>query len=105
MHSWYKLPVTEEMLRENPGLKKSFVIAGKNICILQVKEKLHAIAATCPHAGGNMCEGFVDALDNIVCPVHHYRFSLATGYNRSGEGFQLKIYRVEKKEDGWYVSI
>jgi 3-phenylpropionate/trans-cinnamate dioxygenase ferredoxin subunit len=60
---------------------------GKKLCLAVKDERLFACAAKCPHAGGRMADGFMDALGNIVCPLHRYRFSLEKGYNSSGEGF------------------
>lgn len=80
-------------------------INDRNYCIANHKGKLHACNATCPHAGGKLSDGYIDALGNIVCPVHHYRFSLEHGRNTSGEGYQLKIFKVEEREDGVYIDI
>ena len=67
-------------------------INDKEICLVQSKGEIHACAAKCPHAGGTLSEGHVDALGNIVCPVHHYRFDPSTGRNITGEGYFLKRY-------------
>ena len=69
------------------------------------KEELYACAAKCPHAGGTLAEGYTDVLGNIVCPVHRYKFSLQNGRNSSGEGYYLKTWPVEKREDGIYIGI
>ncbi len=81
------------------------IIAGKKICITKWRDKWYGCATRCPHAGGALIGGYIDALGNIVCPVHHYRFSLASGRNTSGEGYFLKTYKVENREDGWYIGI
>ena len=97
--SWYKL---EEPVTGNPA---EIIIAGKKICVSKFKDQWHACSSRCPHAGGSMAEGYIDALGNIVCPVHHYRFSTQNGRNTSGEGYFLKVYKVEKREDGWYIGL
>ncbi len=99
MLNWYKL---EEPAGNSPVEIK---IGSKKVCITMHLDKLQACAARCPHAGGAMAGGYVDALGNIVCPVHHYRFSLQNGRNTSGEGYFLKIYKVEEREDGWYIGL
>ena len=68
-------------------------------------KNVHACSALCPHAGGKLANGYIDVFGNIVCPVHHYRFSLTRGINTSGEGYHLKTYKVEEREDGWYIGI
>lgn len=67
------------------------------------KQNLHAFAYKCPHAGGIMSEGFIDAMGNAVCPVHLYRFNLKTGRNSTGEDF-LKTYLIEIRDSAVYVG-
>ena len=84
-----------------------------NMCIIEVnhtkitlaknKNLLYAFSHKCPHAGGIMAEGYIDALGNAVCPVHKYSFSLQTGRNKSGEDY-LKTFVVESRADGIYIG-
>ena len=80
-------------------------VASKMICIARVKDELLACSAQCPHASGTLSDGYLDALGNIVCPVHRYKFSLHNGRNVSGEGYHLKTFPVEIREDGVYVGM
>jgi 3-phenylpropionate/trans-cinnamate dioxygenase ferredoxin subunit len=52
-----------------------------------------------------MADGYIDALGNIVCPVHRYKFNLQNGRNTSGEGYYLKRWAAEEREDGVYVNL
>lgn len=78
---------------------------GKKICIGRYNGQLYAFAYKCPHASGIMADGYIDALGNIVCPVHRYKFSLQNGRNTSGEGYYLKHWQVELREDGIYIAV
>lgn len=78
---------------------------GKKICIARHKEKVFAFAYKCPHAGGILSEGYIDALGNVVCPLHRYKYQMETGRNVSGEGYFLKTWPVEMREDGIYVGM
>ena len=80
-------------------------VKGKTICMARRGEDVFACAHKCPHAGGHMADGFVDALGNIVCPLHRYKFSLQNGRNVSGEGYYLKTYPVELRDDGIYIGL
>ena len=44
-------------------------------------------------------------IGNIVCPLHRYKFSLTNGRNTSGEGFYMKTFPVEMREEGLYVGL
>lgn len=80
-------------------------VAGKKVCVLKSRNELRACAAKCPHASGKLAEGFIDALGNIVCPIHRYKFDPANGRNVSGEGYYLKTYLLEVRGDGIYIGI
>lgn len=79
--------------------------SGKKICIGRYTDRLFAFAYKCPHAGGVLAQGWIDPLGNVVCPLHRYKFSLENGRNVSGEGYYLKRWPVEWREDGLYVGM
>jgi 3-phenylpropionate/trans-cinnamate dioxygenase ferredoxin subunit len=78
---------------------------GKPVCIGKYNEELFAFAYKCPHAGGLLADGYIDALGNVVCPLHRYKYSLTNGRNVSGEGYYLKHWPVEVRDDGVYVAM
>lgn len=80
-------------------------VIGKKICIGKYQESLFAFAFKCPHAGGILADGYIDALGNVVCPLHRYKYSMQNGRNTSGEGYYLKHWEVAVREDGVYVSM
>jgi 3-phenylpropionate/trans-cinnamate dioxygenase ferredoxin subunit len=77
---------------------------GKRICIAKYKEAFFAFAYKCPHASGILADGYIDALGNIVCPVHRYKYDIKNGRNVTGEGYYLKQWKVEVNEDGVFVE-
>lgn len=80
-------------------------LKGKKICIGKYNEMAFAFAYKCPHAGGILADGHIDALGNIVCPLHRYKFNMQNGRNVSGEGYFLKHWPVELRKDGVFVGI
>ena len=78
---------------------------GRRICVAKFKDEVFAFAWKCPHAGGMLAEGYIDALGNIVCPVHRYKYDMKNGRNVSGEGYYLKHWPVEIREEGVYVGM
>lgn len=80
-------------------------VAGKFITIARNNNQIFACTHKCPHAGGILAEGYIDAVGNIVCPLHRYKYSLKNGRNVSGEGYYLKTYALETREDGVFVNI
>lgn len=78
---------------------------GKKLCIARYNDTYYSFAYKCPHASGIMADGFIDALGHVVCPLHRYRFNMQNGRNVSGEGYFLKTYPVELREDGLFVGL
>ncbi|MCY7420613.1 MAG: nitrite reductase (NAD(P)H) small subunit [Chitinophagaceae bacterium] len=79
-------------------------VNGKTINLARTNNKVFACAHKCPHASGILADGFIDATNNIVCPLHRYKFNLTNGRNVSGEGYYLKVYAVEEREAGIFVG-
>jgi nitrite reductase/ring-hydroxylating ferredoxin subunit len=68
------------------------------------KENIYAFQSLCPHAGAKMVMGYIDMQGNAVCPLHRFKFSLKNGYNVTGEGYNMKTYPIELREDGIFVG-
>lgn len=79
-------------------------VEGKTITIARKEEALFAFAYKCPHAGGIMANGYMDAAGNVVCPLHRYRFNMANGRNSSGEGYYLKTYGIRVIDGAIYIG-
>lgn len=77
---------------------------GKKLCLLRKAGHVFAFAATCPHSGAKLCEGWLDMQERIVCPLHKYRFDPANGRNTSGEGYKLKTFPVDLRDDQVFVQ-
>lgn len=80
-------------------------VKGKKICIGKFNKQTFAFTYKCPHAGGILADGHIDAMGNIVCPLHRYKYDPRNGRNTSGEGYFLKHWPVENREDGVYVGM
>jgi nitrite reductase/ring-hydroxylating ferredoxin subunit len=103
--TWHKIAESINELVFAPNDIAVAELEGKKICIGQFNNKLFAFAYHCPHAGGIMAHGYIDAIGNIVCPLHRYKFDMKNGRNVSGEGYYLKRWPVEVREDGVFAGI
>ena len=103
-YKWYKIANTQtELMLSNEGLV-DVEVNGQRVAIALYKNNLFGFSSKCPHAGGKLSNGYLDAVGNIVCPLHRYKFSLKTGRNMSGEGYFLKTYPVEVRLDGIFIG-
>ena len=103
--TWFKIAdhITELYFADNNIAVVE--VNNKKICVGRHGEQVFAFAYKCPHAGGILADGYIDALGNVVCPLHRYKFNLANGRNVSGEGYYLTHWPVENREDGVYVEM
>jgi 3-phenylpropionate/trans-cinnamate dioxygenase ferredoxin subunit len=103
-YTWHKIA---DHINELSFAENNIAVAnmnGKKICIARFNEGFFAFAFKCPHAGGILADGHMDALGNIVCPLHRYKYDMKNGRNVSGEGYYLKHWPAELREDGLFVG-
>jgi len=103
--NWVKVFDNIERIPFRENRIASIKIEDKIICIAETSFGLKAFSSTLPHAGGNLSEGFIDKKQNIICPVHGYRFSLNTGRDTNGEGYFLKIFPVKETVEGIFIKL
>jgi nitrite reductase/ring-hydroxylating ferredoxin subunit len=102
IYNWHKAEIEMEALTENTLTE---VQAGeKRVGLLKKGAAVYAFAAMCPHAGAQLCDGWIDAKGHIVCPLHKYRFDPVNGRNTSGEGYKLKTYMVDIQNGSIFIG-
>ena len=104
-NQWYKIAESNADINWQDNRLTIMDVNGKKITLANYNGLIFAVAYKCPHAGAIMADGYIDENGNIVCPLHRYKFSLPKGRNVTGEGYYLKTYPVELKDDGVYVCI
>ncbi len=103
-YQWHKIAAGLEEIHFGANGLTELEVEGKMICLAKHQNTISATAQKCPHAGAKMCDGHVDALGNMVCPLHRYKFSTKNGRNVSGEGYYLKIFPVEIRPEGVFIG-
>lgn len=92
--SWHVLGPVE---RFRDGAIEGRMISGARLCVGRSGETHFAIDDTCPHAGGSLAEGLVDA-DLVICPLHAYGFEILTGTCIDEPHCSVKAYPVRVEE-------
>jgi len=103
--NWIKIAANANEISFGENNIATIHIGEKTLSLAKSANGLKACSANCPHAGGDLSEGFLDKHDNIICPVHHYRFSLNTGRDTANEGYSLKIYKIKVTAEGIFVKL
>ena len=104
-NKWVKVAECIEEISFSANNLAEVVANDKVICMARYKDDLFAFAPKCPHASGILAQGFIDALGNVVCPLHRYKFCMKNGRNVSGEGYYLKHWPVEIRDNGVFVGL
>lgn len=82
------------------GEGRSFQVGDALIAVFRARGgQLFATQALCPHKRGPLADGIVGG-GKVVCPLHAYRFDLATGRPVQNDCKALQTYPVHISEDG-----
>jgi 3-phenylpropionate/trans-cinnamate dioxygenase ferredoxin subunit len=104
-YEWVKIAEAEAEINFNENHIAEVMAGDRRICVAKFQQQLFAFANKCPHASGLFVEGYIDATGNVVCPIHRYKFCICNGRNVTGEGYFLKNWVVEVRDDGIYVAL
>ncbi len=93
------------------GQMKEVSIGETRILLARVKDRFHAVSATCPHYGAPLAEGVLCGT-RLVCPWHHAAFNVVNGdleeppaldgltrYDVHVEGDQVLVNLTEETQD------
>lgn len=75
------------------------------IAIGMVGHELFAVNNRCPHMNEGLSAGKLNSSDEIICPLHEYRFNIQTGQESSNRCESLAVHKIEEREDGVYLGI
>jgi len=81
-----------------------YISINKKNCFLgNYKKVYYAGNSKCPHANGDLSKGYLSSKGEIVCPLHRFKFNLASGKETTGNGgFCVTTYPVKQAQDGEY---
>ena len=93
----------KEVLVENqPRLIRA---EGKEFCIVRTSENINVFENLCPHMGERLHRGNTNYVNEIVCPLHTYRFNMTTGEEAENRCSPLSVYEVQSENDGIYLIL
>ncbi len=82
------------------GEGRVFEVEGMPMAVFRTRQgEVFATQATCPHREGPLCDGIIGGRQ-VVCPLHAYKFDLATGSPVGNDCEALRTYAVSVSENG-----
>jgi nitrite reductase (NADH) small subunit len=83
-----------------PGEGRVYVVGGRRVAVFRPREGgLFATQAGCPHRQGPLADGLLGA-GVVVCPLHAFKFQLATGAPAGNDCAALTTYPVAQSAAG-----
>jgi nitrite reductase (NADH) small subunit len=83
-----------------PGEGRTFELRGKRVAVFRTRAgEVFATQASCPHRQGPLADGLLGERC-VVCPLHGFKFDLATGAPIGHACGQVATYPVSVGEDG-----
>jgi nitrite reductase (NADH) small subunit len=82
-----------------PGEGQTFMVGENEIAIFRTRDDVvYATQARCPHKAGLLADGMMGD-GKVICPMHSYKFDLATGTPLGNACHSLRTYRAEVTAD------
>jgi cell fate regulator YaaT (PSP1 superfamily)/nitrite reductase/ring-hydroxylating ferredoxin subunit len=76
------------------GRGRQVDVEGGSIALFNVGGTIHATESRCPHSGGPLGEGEIEG-SIVTCPLHQWRFDVASGQCQHLPAVKLKRYDVK----------
>lgn len=87
------------------GEGRDFQIAGEEIAIFRTRDnRVFAVQSKCPHRSGPLADGIIGN-GIVVCPLHSYKFELATGRSIGNDCESIQTYAVEISTGGEIILV
>ncbi len=87
------------------GQIKAVQLGPNKVCVTQSRGKFFAFETLCPHQKAPLAQGFITKFQELVCPLHSYRFNLETGQPHTGDCPDLKLFPCELTSEGLKIKI
>ena len=79
------------------------MLDGIPVAVCRVDGEIHVLDSTCPHAGGPLAEGDLEA-HFLVCPFHGWPFDIRTGCTELDPEAKVRVYAAREVDGTIVVS-
>ena len=84
---------------------KKILLGNRELAGLRVDDQMYVFRAFCPHRGASLIQANINSSQEIICPLHQYRFDLKTGQVRSGYCGDLEVFQTRLEETGLTILV
>ena len=87
------------------GEGRRFEVGGVAVAVFRARTgQLYATQAECPHRSGPLADGLLGG-EALICPLHNFRFNVATGEPLGNDCPALRTWPVSLNEAGEIVVL
>ena len=91
------------------GERKLVKVNGVDVAVFRQDGRFYALNNACPHRQGPLSRGTVEAAADgsgcfVRCPMHGWRFHLATG-DSNGRPANATVYAVDQRGEELYIEL
>jgi nitrite reductase/ring-hydroxylating ferredoxin subunit len=80
------------------GSAKLVRTKGEEMAVFKCGGQLYGMQNICPHEGGQLFNGWIEG-NEVVCPVHGYKFNLKTGACSTDPKLKVKVFQLVRQGD------
>lgn len=104
---WYRLFDSRQALLGalNENGRKMIRIGERRLCLIKKGDQFHVFDNLCPHNKHSLFEGEINYLEEIVCPLHGYRYRLSDGRECDNKSDSLTIHQLEFRPSGVFLGV
>ncbi len=89
-----------------PGKGETVLLGGRRIAVFNVDGQFYALDDDCPHRGGPLGPGWVDAGKcAVACPLHGWEFDLKTGACLTVPARPVRAYAVRVADGNVEIAL
>jgi nitrite reductase (NADH) small subunit len=87
------------------GLGRPFRVGGRLVAVFRSRTgRVFAVQGTCPHKGGPLADGML-AGEQVVCPLHAFRFDARSGACDQAGTCAVETYPVEVRDGVVHLTL
>ncbi len=87
------------------GSVMEVISGGASYAVCNASGEVHAIGGTCPHRGGPLGQGGLDAEGILCCPWHAWEFDCRTGADPRNPEISVPKYPVRIDGDDILIEV
>ena len=96
--------IEEAKLRMENRKPILITIGEKKLCGVRSDDSIYVVDDSCPHSGALLHNGSVNHLNEIICPLHNYRYNIKDGRECNNRTIDLETYPINITDKGVFLN-